>query len=81
MEENITITTDTSRVCRTNLNRALKDGQFDVQKLFELLELDLNLIARNIEFAAQEKDDTIATKTITSVASKLWYIYNLMKEN
>ena len=79
--EDITVSTNIGRVCRTNLNRALKDGQFDVQKLFELLELDLNLIARNIEFAAQEKDDTIATKTITSVASKLWYIYNLMKEN
>lgn len=80
-ENNITFTTQVERVCKSNLNRALREGKFDIQKLFELLELDLNQIARNIEFGAQEKDDTVAMKTITSVASKLWYIYTLMKEN
>jgi len=74
-KEEITITTNTERVCKTNLNRALRNGEIDIQKLLEVLELNMKTIADDLAFAVEEGDDEIAKKTITGAASKLWFAY------
>ena len=74
-KEEITITTNTERVCKTNLNRALRDGKFDIQKLLEVLELDLRVVANDLDFAVETGDDEIAKKTVTKAASQIWFAY------
>ena len=67
----VTITLDVMRACRTNTSRCKEGEHYNLRKLISLSGADFDLLIKDLQFCAEQRNDNDGIIAIRSFAEAL----------
>ena len=81
MESSVTLTLDIYNACRTNTGRAIKnDGHYNFPLLVQISGARFDDLISDLQWCAENKEDTMAIETIQHFAEALLSAYEIQSK-
>ena len=80
MEKTINITLDYTNACRTNTSSAIKGEQYDIKKLLSISGADFDILIKDIQFCAENRDDEEVVMVIKRFSEAVLSAYEIQSE-
>ena len=81
MEKTINITLDYRNACRTNTSSAIKGEHYDIKKLLSLSGADFDILVKDIQFCAENRDDAEVVMVIKRFGEAVLSAYEIQSNS
>ena len=77
----INITLDYRNACRTNTSSAIKGEHYDIKKLLSISGADFDILVKDIQFCAENRDDEEVIMVINRFADVVLSAYEIQSDS